>query len=429
MAGSNSKVADIKAKAAEGLANLAGDMAETGESTALATAEEKVKRHQLDLILSGDDPKWKDTATRRMDAALAGTGINRQSFAATVLNVVTTSPSLVIPKDPTLAEACYRSVLVAALNAAQLKLHPAPQAGQVWFVPFKTNLPADHKAAKDKRIQWSQVRDFPAVQLIVGYQGFYTLAYRSGAVKAMTAGFIWPGQDYDTDGLTYLKLALRPPGWVPADDAVPDYVYFMVQTIYGGTVLDVRPYSEVLAWRSYSPSWPGVVKARANGWKEPDSPWVKFEKQMVRKSLVRMNRHQLPLGDASNPSMTDFINAFAVDGTAAIGTGSRLPEVWEQPEWQEGGGGSLQYQADPVEVHGSVAAANAANADDLPDDALVAGLRARAAAGITGDADLALDIAITSHGAQGTWQDIVNPDATVSAERPILVALYKAAHL
>ena len=77
----------------------------------------------------------------------------------------------------TLAECDYMSIFSAAMVGAALKLHPSPQLGQYYFVPFN-----------DKK------KGCKVAQFQIGYKGYIQLAKRSGIYKKINVVSIKEGE-------------------------------------------------------------------------------------------------------------------------------------------------------------------------------------------------------------------------------------------
>lgn len=86
-------------------------------------------------------------------------GKNAQRFTAAIISAVSTTPAL--------QECTQRSILSGALLGEALGLHPSPQLGQYYLVPFKK---------KDKQGNVVEVN----AQFVLGAKGYKQLAMRSG---------------------------------------------------------------------------------------------------------------------------------------------------------------------------------------------------------------------------------------------------------
>ena len=156
------------------------------------------------------------------------------------------------------------SVLGCLLECAELNLEPGV-AGQCWIVKY------GQKAT-----------------LIVGYQGFAQLAWRSGHVAALNAeavfakdrfeyfrGYGAGREPYIEHGNSRLEGELDPGELIAA--------YAAIETVHGKTILKVLSRPEVEERRKSSRG------ANANS-----SPWVTHEEAMWRKSAIRAAFPLLP---------------------------------------------------------------------------------------------------------------------------------------
>jgi recombination protein RecT len=95
-------------------------------------------------------------------------------------------------KTPELARCDSQSVLGGLMSAAQLGLRPAV-LGQCWLLPLWNRKAGHHQA-----------------QLIVGYQGYVELAYRSNRIGAMDAHIVYANDEFDVEYGDRPRLKHRP---------------------------------------------------------------------------------------------------------------------------------------------------------------------------------------------------------------------------
>lgn len=248
------------------------------------SADERLRaeRNPLDNYLTD---KGMDGASR----ALKGTGLDPEAFLRAVTSVTLTSSMKVSPDAGKRAEQ-YRSVLVAAMNIATLGLHPAPQLGQAWLVPF-----------------WDRDLGAHKMQLIVGYQGYVTLAGR--AAWTMKVEPIWKGQEYQINLLDPAASYLLPLTRTPDPGETPEMMAFVARSQYGSHV-DARPYNWYLNARERSESY---RRDRQKGTKH--SPWSTDELAMVAKTVIRWERKFVPAHDPTSLPAMRLAAAYHLDGT------------------------------------------------------------------------------------------------------------------
>ena len=83
-------------------------------------------------------------------------------------------------KNDLLLECTKASIQTAMMELASAKLSLNPSLGEAYLVPYKNNKAGTYEC-----------------QLIVGYRGFCTGAYRSGIVKSITSGVVFATDDFE----------------------------------------------------------------------------------------------------------------------------------------------------------------------------------------------------------------------------------------
>lgn len=179
--------------------------------------------------------------------------IPARSFLRTALSVLSANPAL--------AECSQRSLLAALMECARLGLEPGTELASL--VPFKKQ-----------------------VQLIVQYQGYIELMYRSGMVEAVVTGLIHPG-----DRWSY-NPAKRPPDdfshepdLLAADRQDPVLAYAFAW-LRGGARSQVVMLNRAQAEK--------IRDEESKGSKRDDSAWVTHFDSMWIKSCVRRLRKFVP---------------------------------------------------------------------------------------------------------------------------------------
>jgi recombination protein RecT len=176
--------------------------------------------------------------------ALEGTGISAEHFGRVALTAIRANKML--------QEADFISLMGAIMTAAQLGLEPAGPLGQAYLVPFKNS--------KEKRID---------VELIVGYQGFVELAYRSGRVMSIIAHTVHDKDYFEWELGTNERIIHR-----PAEGDRGDVIgaYGIAKLAGGGQVFDYMTKAEI-----------ELRRARA----KTDNIWKSDYEAMCRKTAIR----------------------------------------------------------------------------------------------------------------------------------------------
>lgn len=184
------------------------------------------------------------------------------------------------------------SVLGVFMTCTFLGLEPNTPLGHAYMIPFK-------KRRWDKASR-SMVDDGYDLQLIIGYQGYLDLAYRSPRVQSVAAHAVYEGDDFSFEYGSNEHLQHRPKG-LAAEDDLPRYFY-MFSKLQGGQAFEVLPTSRVLRIRNGSQGYASALRAKEDaekkGWKVPasytEAPWVKHFTAMGQKTAMRAGYKWLP---------------------------------------------------------------------------------------------------------------------------------------
>lgn len=158
------------------------------------------------------------------------------------------------------------SVLGALMNCAQLGLRPSV-LGQAWVLPFWDGRSRSYRA-----------------QLIVGYQGFIDLAYRSGSVASIVARTVYANDVFDVDYGLSDNLTHKPCMNGPRGEAIAYYA--VVKFSAGGHVFWVVTQSDAESHRD--------LYAPRNKSKEITGPWKSDFEAMARKTAIRQLTKWMP---------------------------------------------------------------------------------------------------------------------------------------
>ncbi|MGP9790661.1 recombinase RecT [Roseinatronobacter sp. NSM] len=241
-----------------------------------------------------------NTAARDQLSAVAAKHMNPERMMRVVANAIRTTPKL---------QQCEpMSFLGALMQCASLGLEPNTILGHAYLIPF------DKKEKNDRTGKWEVVRT--DVQLIVGYKGLIDLARRSGHITSLSANIHYSDDElWEYEEGTEARLRHRPG---PMEGAKL-HAYAIAKFKDGGHAYVVLPWAHVMKIRDGSQGWQSAVKFK----KTADSPWLKHEDEMAKKTAIRALAKYLPLSVEFMDAMTvddskaDY-RAFAMDPSAGI---------------------------------------------------------------------------------------------------------------
>ena len=175
------------------------------------------------------------------------------------------------------------SVLGALMNCAQLGLRPAV-LGQAWVLPFWDGNKGGHRA-----------------QLIIGYQGYIDLAYRSGSVASIIARTVYTNDHFDVDYGLSDNLTHKPCLDGPRGEATAYYA--IVKYNQGGHAFWVLSHSEAVTHME--------LYAPRNRHKKITGPWLSDFDAMARKTAVRQLAKYMP-------KSVELANAMRADDSVRV---------------------------------------------------------------------------------------------------------------
>lgn len=189
--------------------------------------------------------------------AVLPAGFDDARFQNLILTAVKAKPGLM---ECFTTEPGRVSVLLAAMQAAEIGLEPDTPLQEAWLLPRRNN---GHMEC----------------QLSIGYRGYIKLARRSGEIKSLRANVVRVGDEFRYGyGLEEDILDHTPAP--SADRGELLYAYAVARYKDGGYDFVVLDRGEVESRR-----------ARSDGWKSeksrPYSPWTTDPAAMWRKSAVR----------------------------------------------------------------------------------------------------------------------------------------------
>ena len=164
-----------------------------------------------------------------------------------------------IRNNDKLQEANVSSLMGALMGAAQLGLEPHGPLEHCYLVPYKGE-----------------------VQLIIGYRGMETLAYRSGIVSSIVARVVREGDHFEFGFGTEEYVSHRPAAGVGGNVT---HAYAIAKLVTGGTVPLVMFREDIERARGSSASGKG---------NKPSGPWATDYDQMARKTAIRALFKDLP---------------------------------------------------------------------------------------------------------------------------------------
>jgi len=211
-------------------------------------------------------------------------------------------------KNPKLREVHMMSLLGSVMTLASLGLEPNTPLGHAYLIPF------DKK--KYDRATKSWVVERTDVNVVIGYAGLIDLARRTGSLVSINAKIVYAGDEWSFEYGSNQHLRHRPVGLT--EGRKPTHAYAFAKLV-DGEAFEVLPYEEALSFRRYSQSYTNAAKdLNASGkdaWKAKaaaETPWIKHEREMVQKTMVRRLSNWLP-------KSINFASAMKVDQLADAG--------------------------------------------------------------------------------------------------------------
>ena len=219
----------------------------------------------------------------------------RESFAARLPKHVDPSRFIKIlvtaaAKNPKILECDKESVILSALQAAELGLEPGGALGEGYLVPYGRTC-----------------------QFIPGYRGFISLARRSGQIVSIEAHVVYSADHFECEFGLEPKLVHRPD--LTAKDRGDILGFYAVARLKdGGTQFEFMPKADVEAIRKRS-------RAAQSG------PWVTDYAEMGKKTVIRRIFKMLPVS-------VELVRALELQACAESGRFSDDLETIEAAEEQ-----------------------------------------------------------------------------------------------
>lgn len=197
-------------------------------------------------------------------------------------------------KTPLLLECTQHSLMGSILTCAQLGLMPDGVTGEAYLIPYKNN--------KKKTVE---------CQVIVGYKGLCTLAYRSGMVLSIQARAVYKGDLFEYELGLNEKLKHVPCGNV--DQTQITHFYSIVKMLNGGHTFDVMTTEAVNKVRDESANYKFAFN-------KAETIWNKNYAEMGCKTVLRRNLKYVPFS-------AEVSRAIAQDEMADVGKQSMKFEI------------------------------------------------------------------------------------------------------
>lgn len=168
------------------------------------------------------------------------------------------------------------SVLGALMTCAQLGLRPGV-LGHAWVLPFYTR-----KHHQDGNGNWKA--GYKA-QLVIGYQGYVELAYRSSQVAGLSARTVFDGDEFEVDYGVADRLVHKPN--LTGERGEPIAYYAVVKFTNGGYAFFVMSHKEMCRHRDR------FATSRDRDGKV-FGPWVDHFEGQAHKTCLRMLAKWMP---------------------------------------------------------------------------------------------------------------------------------------
>lgn len=186
-----------------------------------------------------------------------------------------------ITKTPRLAQCEPKDIVMALIQCSEMGLEPNTPLHHVHLIPFKNG-------ERSRQLR----RDVYDVQLIIGFEGYLELMYRTGKIRSLSCEVAYEADEFDYDlgskpfihhkpNLKIRKLEDR--GEIQA-------AYMCADIDGGGTKITLMSYADVIAIRDRSHGYRNAVRYGK------DHPWTTDFGEMAKKTVIRRGQKQMPKG-------------------------------------------------------------------------------------------------------------------------------------
>jgi len=235
-------------------------------------------------------------------AAVAAKHMSPERMMRVVANAIRTTPKL---------QQCEpMSFLGALMQCAALGLEPNTILGHAYMIPFDKTL---NRGKPNETV-------ITEVQLVVGYKGLIDLARRSGHITSLNAGIHYSDDElWDYEEGTEARLRHQP----GPEAGKKLHAYAIAKFKDGGHAYVVLPWARVMRIRDASQGYQSALRVATKYKKPIDTPWVKHEDEMAKKTAIRALAKYLPLSVEFMEALdvdearADY-RAFAMDPTAGV---------------------------------------------------------------------------------------------------------------
>lgn len=235
-------------------------------------------------------------------SAVAAKHMNPERMMRVVANAIRTTPKL---------QQCEpMSFLGALMQCASLGLEPNTILGHAYMIPFDKTL---NRGKPNETV-------ITEVQLVVGYKGLIDLARRSGHITSLNAGIHYSDDElWDYEEGTEARLRHKP----GPEAGTKLHSYAIAKFKDGGHAYVVLPWARVMRIRDASQGYQSALRVATKYKKPIDTPWVKHEDEMAKKTAIRALAKYLPLSVEFMEALdvdearADY-RAFAMDPTAGV---------------------------------------------------------------------------------------------------------------
>lgn len=275
-------------------------------------AENSLAPSQPKFSIMMQQPKFQDLVNQTL-----GDPDRARRFVASVSSAVATTP--------TLQQCDAGSILTGALLGESLNLHPSPQLGHFYLVPY------------NKKVKPTNGPEYTAkfAQFQMGYKGYIQLAIRSGQYKKLNVLAIKEGEFLGYNPLEeelkvrfiedeYLREQAKTVGYFAMFELVSGFRKAMYWN-YDKMAAHADRYSPAFKLEEYKNLLEGKIPAK-DMWKY-SSFWYKNFDEMAGKTMIRQ------LIPKWGPMSIDFQTAFEND--TAILCPDKQPEYIELQEEPE----------------------------------------------------------------------------------------------
>jgi recombination protein RecT len=195
-------------------------------------------------------------------------------------------------RTPQLYQCDLRQTIGAFMSLTYLGLVPGTVLQHAHLIPFK----------KRKKVGNRWVDDGYDLQIVIGYQGYVELAFRSGFVRDIASGLVYPGDHFDFERGSKRFLIHKQSLDIDPSSMTPRAAYAIAKFTNDGEEFEVMPWPEIERIRNRSEAYKTALrvkeKAEADGQRPGTgwtaAPWVAHPGEMARKTAIRRLAKLLP---------------------------------------------------------------------------------------------------------------------------------------